>query len=288
MIRKLICALAAAAAFAAPAGAQDTKTPVFMETRAVPNKPGFAIDPAKGYVLLRSDLGSSLFLSRVPSADDKAVYERWRLALLAKARAKYPGKVRDYEKAFEVARTTGGEFPVRPVEPTEENFQATPFDLLTMVSIGPLFRYAKSKDKGSTYLQELTPGEYRIYGPILISPSGPMGTCFCMGSVKFEVRAGEITDIGAILSKDMPPPPPADDSSMPQAISNAFLVPAPPELPLDPRLAGMPMRRAVFQPVGKSPNYYGIAIGRIPPMPGVIAYDRDRIIDLTATATAPQ
>jgi hypothetical protein len=34
-------------------------------------------------------------------------------------------------------------------------------------------------------------------------------------------------------------------------------------------------------------NFFGVAIDRLGPMPGVLAYERDRVIDLTQTGTAP-
>jgi hypothetical protein len=49
---------------------------------------------------------------------------------------------------------------------------------------------------------------------------------------------------------------------------------------LDPRIASLPIRRAEFHAVGKLPNFFGVRLGRIPAMPGVIDYDHDRIIDL--------
>jgi len=283
-MKTLICALVAAAALAGPARAGD-KPPIFVRTAAVPDKPGFAIDPAKAYVMLRGDMPVAMYLMRVPSAEDKATYEAFRMRGLAAARAKYPKKLKDYGDAMEAFNANGGEMPRKPIEPTEENFQVTPFEVLTAISIGPLYRFAKSKSGESTYLQELTPGEYRLYGPIVYTGAGLAGACYCMGSVKFEARAGEITDLGVILAKQSPMPlAPADDSSKPiELVPATFLGPAPAGMALDPRLASLPIRRAEFHPVGKLPNYFGIAVDRIPPIPGVIAYDRDRIVDLTAT-----
>lgn len=284
MRKKLICAAIAALAFAAPALAGD-KPPVFVETMAVPDKPGFAIDPAKAYVLLRGDTPTAMYLMRVPSETDAAAYAGYRARELAKAHEKYLRRLKQYEDQMAAPAQPGVARPVKPVEPTDENFQATPFEVMTAISIGPLFRFAKVKGGESTYLQMLTPGEYRIYGPIIFSAAGPMGACYCMGSVKFEARAGEITDIGALMTKGVAfQTPPAGDSSMPMlGDPTVYLRPAPATMVLDPRLASLPIRPAVFHPVGKLPNYYGIQVARIPAMPGVIAYDRDRIIDLTAS-----
>ncbi len=47
-----------------------------------------------------------------------------------------------------------------------------------------------------------------------------------------------------------------------------------------------PAARAEFSAVGKINNFYGQMVARIAPIDGVIAYDRDRVIDLRA-APAP-
>lgn len=287
-MRKLICALAALAAFSGTAHAGD-KAPVFIETKAVPDKPGFAIDPAKAYVLLRSDEPTAMMFTRVPTAEEAATYEAYRLREFEKAHAKYLKKIKAWEEVVEFAKQNNR--PVsgdKPIEPTRETFQATPYEMLTMVSIGPIFRFSKKDGGESTYLQALTPGDYRLYGPIYMANEGAVGSCYCMGSVKFTVRAGEITDLGVILSKGAAPTAAVvGDSSMPTtSVPVSFLGAAPAGMVLDPRIASLPMRRPELQPAGKLPNYYGVEVGRVPAIPGVIGYDRDRIVDLTGHGAA--
>jgi hypothetical protein len=91
--------------------------------------------------------------------------------------------------------------------------------------------------------------------------------------------------MGVILAKKMPAQKaPQGDSSMPIIVApENFLGPAPEGMALDSRLSGATIRRAAYRPVGKLPNYFGITLGRIPEMPGVFRYERDRMIDLTAT-----
>ena len=102
-----------------------------------------------------------------------------------------------------------------------------------------------------------------------------------MGSVAFTARAGEIADLGVIMAKADAPAKAADgDSSAPLPVSqHPYLVPAPGGVMSDPRLAGLPIVPARFHAVGKLPNYYGVTITRMPEMPGVLRYDRDRIVD---------
>lgn len=276
----------AACLIAAPGLARD-KEPPFVESKAVADGKAVTFNPAKAYLLLRSDSQQSLYLMKVPTPDDDARYAALHAEALAKAQRKYLKQRAAYDRAVaDAAKLPKGtprpQLPEPPVEPVDATFAFTPFGLMADVGIGPINRFAK--DKGaSTYLQEVTPGEYRVYGPLSVMPAGgAIGMCFCMGSVKFVARAGEIVDLGVILAADAAKAPDGD-SSMPRVGAfSAFLTPAPADMPLDPRLAGTTVRRAEYRPVGKLPNYYGVEVGRIPEMPGVLHYERDRIVDLTA------
>ena len=282
-MKRIFAAALTAALLTAPAVARD-KTPPFVESAAVKDKPVVVLNPAKAYVLLRTDAATPTQLMRVPSAEEQARYDALRAEAFAEAREKYEKKRKSYERAVAAAaKDPVVRPPEKPIEPTEANFDFTPFGLLAGVAIGPINRFAKGEGGASTYLQEVTPGEYRVYGPVTVGPNGAIGTCFCMGSVRFEARAGEITDMGVILSKQAPAvKPPPGDSSMPQLINVPdYLGAAPATMLLDPRLASFPIRRAAYRPIGKLPNYFGITLGRIPEMPGVLRYDRDRIVDLT-------
>lgn len=276
-----IVPVAALALLAAPALAKE-KPPVFVETAPVKDKPVVALDPAKAYVLLRSDVSTPLFLMKVPSAEDQAAYDRLRAAALAESQAKYARKLAVYRRDVAIAKDTPNMMmPDKPVEPTEANFQFVPFGMMASVGIGPINRFAKSKES-STYLQELTPGNYRIYGLIAATPGvASIGVCFCLGSVKFEATAGEITDLG-VMEVGTPAPRIPGDSSRPADLSGQKLfVPVPPGTAPDPRLATARIVPARYRPVGKLPNYLGLTITRLPAIPGVMRYDRDRIVDLT-------
>jgi hypothetical protein len=285
---KLLPGALIALSLAVPAAAKD-KAPVFVETAAVKDKPAIGLDPAKAYVMLRSDIAVPLYLMKIPTADDQANYDKFRADALAKAHSKYVKKQAEYDAAVkEKAKAPKGAtlppLPDKPFEPTEANFDFTPFPLLAGVSIGPINRFAKVDGGLSTYLQELTPGDYRIYGPLAVAPGGgAMGSCFCMGSVAFAAKAGEIVDLGVIAAKaNLQVKRPEGDSSAPVMLDGFFLVPVASSVAIDPRLANARVVPAKFRPVGKLPNYFGLTINRIPPIPGVMRYDRDRIVDLTA------
>lgn len=278
-----------ALSMAVPAVARD-KDIAFVTTAPVKDKPAIALDPAKAHILLRSDGAIPLHLMRVPDAQDQANYDRMRAEALAEARRKYGKQLAKYESAKRAAaKAPKGDprarIPEKPVEPTESNFEFTPFGLLAGVSIGPMNRFAKPDGGMSVYLQAVTPGTYRIYGPLSVMPNGAVfGSCFCMGSVRFEARAGEIVDMGMVETKSALAA--SQDGEGERLVPLAFRIqPASLAMVIDPRLQGATVRPALYRPAGKLPNYFGLAIGRIPEMPGVMRYDRDRIVDLSNSTT---
>lgn len=278
MMRILPFAVATVAATIS--GVAAAKTPEFVSSTAVADKPTVQLDPAKAYVLLRSAQQSPLYLMKMPSDEDRVIYDRLRAEALAEARRKYAGKLASYERARAAAAKMpkGGvqtAVPDKPMEPTEANFEFTPFDLLATVAIGPVNRFAKGPGGASTYLHALTPGRYRIYGPIMTATNNALaGTCYCMGSVSFEAKAGEIADISAVHAAGQGGDLALSGNGQPLLQAGGA--------PLDPRLAGATVRPAKFRPVGKIPNYFGLAIARLPAMAGVMRYDRDRIVDLSS------
>ncbi|MBA16950.1 MAG: hypothetical protein CMN73_11450 [Sphingomonas sp.] len=253
---------------------------VFVDHKAVRDKPDAQLDPAKAYLMYRLNGISPLYLIKEPTEADLAEYARLRGEALAEAQEDYPKDRTRYERRLQRWNLNPvGDPPEEPVEPTDENFEFTPIEQLEMFSIGPLNRFAKNTV--SVYLEELPPGTYRIYG-LLRQPNGDArpGLCFCMGSVRFEVRAGEVTDLGFLDMPALNAMQDPTDHETPLRVFGSL----PEGVDLDSRIvaSGLPLRAADLHPAGKLPNYFGVATYRIPAIPGVIAYDRDRIIDLTA------
>lgn len=151
-------------------------------------------------------------------------------------------------------------------------------------------RYVQGADE-DTYLVEVKPGRYVIAG-LSDKALSDTETCMCMGTVRFEARAGVITDLGHLLTDRVD-----QLSTIPElrAVTgrggriNGLLfllvasirpdgqtasVPAP--------LQGLPRVPADFRAVGKFPNQFAQTVNRMAPIPGVLAYDEDRVIDLKA------
>ena len=247
------------------------------------------LDPGKGYILLRAPYRTFGVFLRQPDATTVAEWEKERLEAFAKAQKKYPGKLKQWETDVAVAKQTKNKPPEKPAEPRLEDMQVGAIELRDTVSFGPMFVFSKSETQ-FTYVNEVKPGTYIYYGPIMAVPGYPgTGACYCMGTVKFEVKAGEITDLGNSLLALPKAEPPFDVATQmlmadeaerkakgkePRVIQPALAYGVPESL------KALPARQAELQASGKLNNYYGITISRIAPIPGVLGYRRDTVLDL--------
>lgn len=231
-MKRFITLIAAALALiAAPAAAEKLK-PDMAESKAIELKNIVAgkakIDPAKAYIFVRSpqNRANGVFL-KTPNAAEIANYE-------AKWREEFEEAKRDFPKEmarYNAARETGLTPKNKPVEPTEENFGIATIDARMIVSFGPQFVFDKTDapDKSFSYLIEVEPGESTYFGPIAYLPGAQVfGQCFCMGSVKFEAKAGQITSLGDFLSLGW-----ADRKALEQSTFERTLLPDRPAKPTD-------------------------------------------------------
>ncbi|MBL0915042.1 MAG: hypothetical protein IBJ13_05880 [Sphingopyxis sp.] len=137
-----------------------------------------------------------------------------------------------------------------------------------------------------SYLVEAVPGTYVLYG---VSVGGrDVTACNCLGTVKFEARAGAITNMGALYADKVhkeSPVPHVEDNLGPSMFNYGFilgqaLVPPETAAPAPPALAGLPMRNAEYHAVGLFREIGSPFINRLAPVPGILGYDRGKVIDL--------
>jgi hypothetical protein len=157
-----------------------------------------------------------------------------------------------------------------------------------LVQFGPksFFDRSDGPNRSFTYLIEVEPGEYTYLGPMQVDwNAGTSGKCYCMGSVKFEAKAGQITSLGDFLSLRW-----ADREALMQTTIYPASLPdrlaAPTDWSVPESLAQYPHAKAELRAAGRRDNFFKALVGRIPPVPGVLAYDRDKVIDLVGLAEA--
>lgn len=244
-----------------------------------------AIDPAKAYILISAPTRTQGIFIKTPDAAELAEYSAEYEKELAEAIEKYPRRLKNWQ-ANQAANRQGSD---QPIEPTRENFAFPALEPRMLVSFGPTFVFEKGdKDQAGqnfSYLVEVEPGDYTYYGPLYYQPGTAVaGTCYCMGTIQFAAAQGQITNLGDFLTMRW-----ADDA----ALSKASHLPpegdrtvVPVSYPVPTALSGQKVVPAELRAAGKINNFLNIMIGRIPPVPGVLDYDRDRILDLRATDAA--
>jgi hypothetical protein len=297
MIARFLLAGLAAAALASPAAA----APGQREFKSVADKDVVTLDPAKSYMIVQTNSDSSMFsfplaFVRIPDEADVADYRARRQAALEKAHAKWVKRHAQWKAEFtNWYRLSDSEKersprPVQPIEPTDSNLKFTALDLENMFQVGPFNRFAKRDDR-STFVTAVPPGRYAFYGPVnIVQPAG-VGTCMCMGTIQFEVKPGEIVNAGMMQinfmsererAKKEGREPPHNDMELPETMNSISWEVPQPGAAIDPRLASYHIVPAELGAAGRFPNYYGVQIDRLTAIPGVLEYDRDRVVDVKA------
>lgn len=280
MRNALLGLLVAIAALAALPSAATAQVKAIEEKNLTSGKQ--TLDPSRGYIFISGPVRQFGMFFKQPTPADIAAYEaEWRKEF-EEAREDYPKKYARWKRDYETFKDTKVKIDPEPIEPTERNFTIGPIEIRHTASYGPQFIFSKGEGY-FTYLMEVDPGGYTYYGPVyaVVAPYG--GRCMCMGSVKFEVKPGVITNLGNFLSLRWVD---AEQSRL----TGAFGGPEPLNEPVDysvpASLAALPAVPAELRAAGKMNNFYGIGIGRMPPVPGVLEYQRDTVIDVVAKREA--
>lgn len=255
-----------------------------------------SFDPDKAYILLRHSRREggekiSPILLRVPGEDEMRAYFAAREAAFAEAE---PELIEEREKALrDQARAIerGREYDkaVPPV-PTAENFNFVWEDRVNLqnLAFGDAFY---EEDKLAVWLLEAPPGEYVLYGASYGGIMRPgLHVCFCLGTIGFTAKAGEVTDMGTFLSdiaktqSDVPELVaetgfgPSTDVLLALAagtirpVQSGDVVPAPAQ--------NQPVVAASYSAVGRYFHPGALGINRLAPIPGILDYDRGDVIDV--------
>lgn len=153
-------------------------------------------------------------------------------------------------------------------------------------------RHPFADDDGRrSYLLEVPPGNYVIVA-VTYRRMPAIGTCLCMGTLRFEARAGVVNDLGFLLGaiEDEPTRLPelaaftGSQSWTHTAPALAIMTvrPSSEAMSIPAALNSLPIVRADYRAVAKFPNYFRTMINRIPPVRDILDYDGDRALDLRA------
>lgn len=228
---------------------------------------------------------------RVPSAADM---DRYRAAKRAAYALAEPALIRRHEQQLQRMResaASGGRSrgPVDP-PPSLETF-AFVGDVRNVQNIEDGRALVRGRPE-SVFLVEIIPGDYVLYGATYGSGAvmDALHACMCLGTVGFSAPAGLVTDLGYFLGdmvhRESPIPELRAESGFGPS-SNAYMAPIGATVrpvrsgtPVPEVLRGAIVRAADYRAVGKFFDPRATTINRLVPVPGVLAYDGGRVIDV--------
>lgn len=232
----------------------------------------------KAYVLIGLDTDLSKFdavILRVPGKAEIAAYEAAKHAAFDEALSKAKAKLAKNPKDKSVERL--GSY---------DNFLFNYDARYNLLSVRPNTALA-NLNKVSTVLAEITPGEYVVYGE---GYANFIYQCFCLGTVGFTAKAGEVTDLGTMLFAKAWEPSPIPElvgevdlgksAVMDYGLFAVALRPAKPGNALPPGLDANKVHPASFRAIGPFGETNVVQINRLAAMPGVLAYDQGKVIDV--------
>ena len=217
----------------------------------------------KAYALMRYESNTkspSIMLLRIPSTEEMVAYETAKQA------------------AYQTAGNKAGSY---------DSFLFKYQAVTNFYEIKPN-RAILKKGKSTTVVVELPTGNYVIYGT---GWHGSLYQCFCFGTVGFQLKKGEITDIGKILvAKAWKPSKFPELAGEDDLGTTAFLTLALYAVGLKPTisddiptvLADKKVVAASLFAVGPYLETNTALMNRMAPIPGVLAYDNGKVIDVSS------
>lgn len=261
---RLLCG--AALLLSAPAMAREADGVAYMRTTPP------TLNAAKAYLLLRSSTAKSGMMSirhvllRVPTEQEIAAY---RAAKEAAYRAELPALTK---------KAKGGAVPTIDQYAFDYPGPTNLFDINSN-------EFLEDGDM-RTFLVEVPAGTYVLYG----SSVGGVGlsSCNCLGTVKFHAAPGMITNLGSLYIDKVHKPSPVphlEDNIGPSMFQYGFvigqgLVPTDDNTPTPAVLADLKTVPAEYHAVGLFREPGAAGINRLAPVPGILGYDRGKVIDL--------
>lgn len=287
----LMLPLLAALALPAAAHAEDKKAP--DELIEIDGKKPFEIRSDRAYLLFRvkGKWFAPVFM-RVPTASEVEAYYAAKKAAFDKALPDLQ-KARDAALAKQAAAKGAKSDDDIPPEPSLATFDYHHPDVQNLHSINLGKTLEKGKDD-RLMLIEAVPGSYVLYGA---GNQNAMLACMCLGSVGFDAKAGEITDLGAvhvaIAWQKSDDPVLAGETELGASVNGHWILPAMGVSPPAPGaaapalLAGKQIVAAQYRAVGKFVGPPVFNVNRLAPVPGILAYDRGAVIDARTGARVP-
>ena len=274
----------------ATCGAQAAAANPDREVIEIINVRDFTPRSDRAYLLFRipAKQGPSFepVLLRIPSALEMDQYHLARTAAFQSNKARLDANE---------PRNQGAE-KSRPEPVTEESFGFEWNGIRNLQNIDFGKPLIKTKEE-RTYLVEVLPADYVLYGVSYATGTAGLHTCFCLGTIGFSLAPGHITDMGYFLAdgvrtKSLVPELAEESDFGPSSdvlgglLLGGTVRPTNPQASLPDGLK-LPVQPALFRAISKFYNPGAGGVNRLVAIPGILGYDRGRVINLQTGRVAP-
>lgn len=234
---------------------------------------------------------------RIPRAEEMERYAEARRQAFARAE---PGLIRRRESMLRAKASAEAEgrryLDEIPPPPSIDAFNFEYEEIRNLQNIDTDRALVPGR-REAVYLVEVIPGDYVLYGTTFDSARPPLHVCMCLGTVGFPARAGEVTDLGQFFGdlvhrESVVPELRAESGFGPTmsvifSLAGATIRPVQPGATVPPALQGAVVRPAEYRAVGTFFDPRAMMINRLAPVPGILAYDGGRVIDVRTGQAAP-
>jgi hypothetical protein len=261
-----------------------------------------SIRPDRAYILFRifrpdGAPSTEPILLRIPHSDEMERYLAARRAAFVRAE---PGLVRQREAQIrrnaEAARD--GRIPGEPDPPPPSiaTFNFVYEEIQNLQAIDQSRALVRGRPE-SILLVEVVPGDYVLYGASYGQAGSQLYVCMCLGTVGFSAQPGVVTDLGTFLGDTVErissiPELRAESGFGPGSTAifrllGATMRPPQPGAAVPEVLRNADIHPARYRAVGKFLEPRALAINRLAPIPGVLAYDEGRVVDVASGRIVP-
>lgn len=256
-----------------------------------------SIRPDRAYILFRrvrpeGVLSVEPVFLRIPSAAEMARFTAARRQAWLKAEPELVRKRAAQLRRKAEVEATGREYKgdISPV-PSFETFNFVYDEIANVRRVDTDRAFVKGPPE-NFYLVEILPGDFVLYGAsygaAALKPA--LFACMCLGTVGFRAPAGTITDLGYFMGDraDKPSriPELKDETGLGSgsvaihAPLAATVRPVRDDTPLPPGLPSGSVRPAEYRAVGRFVDPRAITVARLGAVPGILAYEGRRVIDV--------
>ena len=243
----------------------------------------------RAYLLFRlSSGGMQPNFLRIPTDAELEAYEQAKRDAFVKTEPVLIKEREDQILKQSEAKKNGAVFKgAIPPVPSLENFRFSYFGIKNRQNVDGGRAYIKTKP-ANTFLVEAVPGSYVLYGA---GWQAATSTCLCLGTVGFVAEPGVITNLGEIIiayaHEKSDRPELAGETGLGPSVNLGhhllFAVALKPAQNATDAPAALPkdkIKSANFHAVGKYVTSTSFSINRLAPIPGILAYENGKVIDV--------